>query len=118
MRIRLYLLVCLFAAILPSIASGASWSMFMWDPSHSSFNSAELLIDANSVGNLRPLGSFRADGRFSAPPPAARRRTHLRARPQALDPGRHRVRGRTVTHTPAQRRPQYDAPSELATRAR
>jgi outer membrane protein assembly factor BamB len=42
--------------------------MFMWDPSHSSFNSAELLIDANSVGNLRPLGSFQADGGFAAAP--------------------------------------------------
>src|SRR5258708_31091498 len=68
MRIRHYLLLCLYATILSHLSLGASWSMFLWDPSHSSFNPAEALIDANSVGNLVPVGSFRADGGFAAAP--------------------------------------------------
>ena len=68
MRPRYYLHLCLVASVLAHVALGASWNMYLWDPSHSSFNPAESLIDANSVKNLAPIASFRADGGFAAAP--------------------------------------------------
>jgi outer membrane protein assembly factor BamB len=68
MRTLHKLLLCLYIVILPHVALGASWNMYLWDPSHSSFNPAESLIDGNSVKNLGPIASFRADGGFAAAP--------------------------------------------------
>jgi outer membrane protein assembly factor BamB len=68
MRAQRQIVFWIAATISSHMVLGASWTMYLWDPSHSSFNPAESLIDASSVQTLVPLGSFRANGGFAAAP--------------------------------------------------
>jgi outer membrane protein assembly factor BamB len=68
MRAQRQIFFWITATISSHVVLGASWTMYLWDPSRSSFNPAESLIDTSNVGTLAPLGSFRADGGFAAAP--------------------------------------------------
>src|SRR5260370_35691392 len=60
--------LCIGSTIYSANAFGGSWSMSLWDPSHSSFNNGEFVINRDNVWSLTPLLSFQADGGFIASP--------------------------------------------------
>ena len=57
-----FVLSCKHAAL------GATWGMYLWDPSHSSFNADETQINRDSLAQLAPIWSFHGDVGFAAAP--------------------------------------------------